>query len=282
MALKRAYEEHEVGTGLRRIFTEARSYFDLPFVPTIIKVLAGHPEYLKRIWDDLAPVLTSREFHAASKALEEFVHSEVIGGGWRFEDQQRVLAAENFSRHDIAVLNDVVSTFSRAIPRLALFVRLLQHGYTQGQPGSITPAKSVGALSQLISVQVPNEKQASLRVWLIYADVKKTTGSSHVLGLLRVISPYPGYLASVWTEMKHIFQEPSFVRAAEEIGRRVSPLLVGLPVHDHRIGSKLKPEAWREIEQLIDGCARQLPQFALAAAVWNRAFPQYTKIAGAA
>lgn len=282
MALTRTYDEHEIGPELRRIYGALRATFDLPFVPTIIKVIAGHPEYLKRIWDDLGPVVSSREFQSASSALQELIHSEVAAGGWRFDEQQKILSAEAFAPRDIAVVHDVVSTFSYALPRLALFARLLQRGYSQGQRGNITPGKSAAALSQLISLHVPNEKDASLRVWLIYCDVRKTIGSRHVPGVLCVISRYPGYLASVWTEMKRIFKEPSFIRTAEHVGRRASALLTGLPVRDHRAGIGLKPKDWREIEEAVDGFARQSPPFALITAIWRRAFPQYTKIAGAA
>ena len=56
MALVRAYEENEVGAELRRIYTELRGNFDLPFVPTLFKNLAAVPPYLKGMWRDLGPV----------------------------------------------------------------------------------------------------------------------------------------------------------------------------------------------------------------------------------
>ena len=73
MALTRTYAEQEIGPELRRIYGAVRATFDLPFVPTIIKIIAGHPEYLKQIWDDLGPVVSSREFQSAASALPELI-----------------------------------------------------------------------------------------------------------------------------------------------------------------------------------------------------------------
>ena len=41
MAFTRIYEEHEVGPELKRVYGDVRANFDLPFVPTMFKVLAG-------------------------------------------------------------------------------------------------------------------------------------------------------------------------------------------------------------------------------------------------
>ncbi|MGZ4832711.1 MAG: hypothetical protein ACXVZQ_07255, partial [Terriglobales bacterium] len=57
------------------------------------------------------------------------------------------------------------------------------------------------------------------------------------------------------------------------INKRALGLLNGLPVRDHRAAAgKVTPEQWKEIEEMVDGCARLLPQFALLAAVWQRSF----------
>jgi hypothetical protein len=43
MAFTRAFEEHEVPPELKRIYAEARTSFDLPFVATLFKLLAASP-----------------------------------------------------------------------------------------------------------------------------------------------------------------------------------------------------------------------------------------------
>jgi len=121
MPLARAYEEHEVPPEIRRIYADVRLSFDLPFVPTVFKLAAGHPEYLSAMWQDLGPVVRSREFHAAAEALEEFMRSRVIAGGWRFPDQQKALAAQKFAQIDVAALRGTVMIIGRALPRMALF-----------------------------------------------------------------------------------------------------------------------------------------------------------------
>src|SRR4051794_39989159 len=92
MPLARAFEENEVGPDIRRIYGEVRAAFDLPFVPTIFKLAASCPEYLKVMWNDLEPVASSREFQNAALSLDEFIRSEVVSGGWKFGDQERSLA----------------------------------------------------------------------------------------------------------------------------------------------------------------------------------------------
>ncbi len=277
MALTRAYEENEVGPELRRIYADIRQSLDVPFVPTLFKVAAGIPEYLKIIWDDLGAVTRSREFTTASRALTEFAHSLVITGGWRFADQQRVLAAQKFSPTDIEQLASVVALFARTLPKMALLARLLQRGYGGGQKGRISSNHQVSAVARLVTLHVPSEKEASLRVWLLYNDIKKGTGSRHVLSLFRALSPFPGYLASVWLETKKLITEPSFLRAREEVTRRALGVLHGLPVRDHRAaGRNISPEHWRDIEETIDSYVRLAPQFALVAVIWQRSFPQYT------
>ena len=274
MALTRLYEEPELAPEFRRIYADIRCSFDLPFVPSLFKASAGVPEYLKAMWHDLGPVARSREFQAAGLALEEFTRSLAVSDGWRFYDQQRVLAEQKFSPDDIEQLAGLVGIFARSLPRMLLFTRLAQRGYSGGQPGRVGSAKQVSALSRLVTLHVPNESEAGLRVWLIYNDIRKTTASNHVLSLLRVISPFPGYLASVWVEAKKVMREDSFLAARDRLNQRALGLLNRLPVRDHRAAAKhVTAEQWKQIEEMVDGFARLLPQFALLAAVWQRSFP---------
>ncbi len=127
---------------------------------------------------------------------------------------------------------------------------------------------------RLTTLHIPNEREAGLRVWLIYSDIKRTTGIRNVMSIYRMLSPFPGYLASVWMDSKKIFAENSFPRARDQISKRALGLLVGLPVKDHRaVNKNLTPVQWREIEQVVDGFARLLPQFALLCSVWQRSMP---------
>ena len=283
MPLTRAYEEHEVSPELRRMYGSVRNSFDLPFVPTIFKVLAVVPDYVRKMWDDLSPVVCSREFQAAAQALLEIAHSTAVSGGWTFSDQPKVLAADKFSNADIRVIGGIVSLFARATPQLALFGRLMQRGYSGGQRGRVTNSRPISAMAQMVRIHIPNEREAGLRVWLVYSDIKKTTGTRTVSSLYRVFAPFPAYLASAWLDSKKILTDPSFIAAQEDLNRRVRALLTGLPVKDHRAMLKdLEPAKWREIEETVDSFARNLPQFALLTAAWQRSFPVASRLMGAA
>lgn len=273
MALTRVYEEHEVSPEIRRIYSDIRASFDIPYVPTLFKSLAGRPEYLRVMWHDLAHVACSKEFNSAAMALDEFVRSEVIEEGWRLSDQERVLASQKISTADIPVLAGVVGVFTRALPRLVLFTRLMQRGYSGGQKGRVSGTKHSPALSRMVTVHVPSESDANLRTWLIYSDIKRTTGSKHVLSMFRVLTPFPGYLASVWLDSKKVFANREFLRSRDEVVRRSLGLITGLPVQDHReLANSVSPEQWREVEESVDSFARLLPQFTLLSAVWHRSF----------
>lgn len=283
MALTRAYEEHEVPPEIRRMYASIRAGFDLPFVPTIFKLSAGIPQYLKLVWKDLESVASSREFETAARAFQEVAHSAAISGGWTFSDQPAILAADKFSNADIRVIGGIVGLFARATAQMALFSRLMQRGYSGGQKGRVTNVKQVAAMAQMVRVHVPNEREAGLRVWLIYSDIKKTTGAKSVLSLYRALSPYPSYLASAWMDSKRLLSDPSFVSAREELNRRARALLAGMPVRDHRaILKDVDATQWREIEETVDGFARLLPQFALLTSVWQRSFPSAARLIGAA
>ncbi len=274
MALTRLYEEHEISSELRRVYSEVRTAFDLPFVPSIFKLSAGVPEYLKLMWRDLRPVAASREFQAAAGALEEYTQALALRAGWRFSDQEKLLAAQRFSVSDVEQMGAIVGVFSRTLPAMALFARLMQRGYSGGQAGRVSPGRQVSALARLVTLHVPNEKDAGLRVWLIYHDIKRTTGASTVMSFFRLLSPFPAYLASVWMDCKRRLSDPSFARAREETSTRTLAMISGLPVKDHRAeGKNIQPAQWREIEQMVDGFARLLPQYALLVAAWQRAFP---------
>ena len=84
MALTRAYEEHEVPPEIRRMYASIRAGFDLPFVPTIFKLSAGIPQYLKVVWKDLESVVCSREFESAARAFQEIAHSRRSAAAGRF------------------------------------------------------------------------------------------------------------------------------------------------------------------------------------------------------
>jgi len=283
MALTRAYEEHEVTPDLRRLYGNIRTYFDLPFVPTIFKLAAAVPEYLRKTWDDLSHVACSREFQSAATAFQEVAHSAAISGGWTFSDQPKVLAAEKFSNTDIRVIGGIVSLFARVLPQMALFTRLMQRGYSGGQRGRVSSARQVSALSQLVRINIPNEREAGLRVWLMYSDIRKTTGAKTVLSLYRVLSHYPGYLASAWLDGKKLLADPAFMAARDDLNRRARALLTGMPVKDHRALLKDLPATqWREIEETVDSFSRILPQFVLLTAVWQRSFPTASRLIGAA
>jgi hypothetical protein len=283
MALSRAYEEHEVTPEIRRMYASIRSGLDLPFVPTGFKLSAGIPPYLKLVWKDLESVVCSREFDTASRAYQEIAHSAAISGGWTFSDQPGVLAADKFSNADIRVIGGIVGLFARATAQMTLFSRLMQRGHSGGQKGRVTKGKQVSALAQMVRVHVPNEREAGLRVWLIYSDIKKTTGAKSVLSLYRVLSPFPSYLASAWLDSKRMLVEPSFIKAHEELNRRARALLAGLPVKDHRSLLKdLNPAQWNDIEETVDSFARLLPQITLLTAVWQRSFPSAARLIGAA
>ncbi|MGC2698522.1 MAG: halocarboxylic acid dehydrogenase DehI family protein [Candidatus Angelobacter sp.] len=283
MALTRAYEEHEVTPELRRMYASIRTAFDLPFVPTVLKLSAGIPQYLKAVWKDLESVVSSREFEAASRAFQEIAHSAAVSGGWTFSDQPGVLAADKFSNADIRVIGGIVGLFARATAQVGMFARLMQRGYSGGQKGRVTSLKQVSALAQMVRVHVPNEREAGLRCWLIYSDIKKTTGAKSVLSVYRALSPFPSYLASAWLDSKRLLADPSFIAAYEELNRRSRALLTGLPVRDHRrILQDIDPAQWHEIEETVDGFARLLPQFVLLTAVWQRSFPSASRLIGAA
>jgi len=283
MALTRAYEEHEVPSEIRRMYANIRTTFDLPFVPTIFKLAAGIPQYLKVVWKDMESVVASREFETAATAFQEIAHSTAISGGWTFSDQPGVLAADKFSNGDIRVIGGIVGLFARATAQMALFSRLMQRGFSGGQKGRVTRLKQVSAMAQMVRVHVPNEREAGLRVWLIYSDIKKTTGAKSVLSIYRALSPFPGYLASAWLDSKQLLAEPSFISAREDLNRRVRALLTGMPVRDHRALLKdLDAAQWREIEETVDGFARLLPQFTLLTSVWQRSFPSASRLIGAA
>jgi hypothetical protein len=282
MPLTRIHEEHEASPEARRIYADIRASFDLPFTPTLFKVTAGVPEYFKLMWDDLGPVARSKEFQTAAKALEEFCRSLVVGGGWKFTDQERVLASQQFSYNDIEQLGAIVATFTRAFARMALFTRLMQRGYAGGQNGRVSNGKQASALSRLVTLHVPPENEAGLRAWLIYSDIRRTLGMRNVLSMYRVLSPFPAYLASVWMDSKKVMSDAAFKRTRDEVSKRALGLTTGLPVRDHRAsGRQITPENWREIEETVDAYARIAPQFSLLAAIWQRSFGRRGQIIAA-
>lgn len=283
MAFTRSFEEHEVTPELRRIYSEIRSSFDLPFVPTIFKLVSSAPAYLKGMWKDLGQVACSREFQSAAQAFQEIAHSAAVSGGWSFSDQPQVLAQDKFSNADIRVIGGVIGLFARATAETALFTRLMQRGYSGGQKGRVSHSRQVSALAQMINIHVPNEREAGLRVWLIYSDIKRTTEASSVLDLYRVLSPFPSYLNSAWLDSKKLLMDSTFIGAREELNRRARALLTGFPVKDHRALLKdVEASQWRDIEETVDGFARILPQFVLLTAVWQRSFPSASRLIGAA
>lgn len=283
MSLTRAYEEHEVTPEIRRMYASISAGFDLPFLPTIFKLTAGIPPYLKVVWKDLESVVSSREFETAARAFQELAHSTAVSGGWTFSDQPAILAADKFSNADIRLIGGIIGLFARATAQAGLFARLMQRGYSGGQKGRVTRLKQVAALAQMVRVHIPNEREAGLRVWLIYSDIKKTTRAKNVLGVYRALSPFPGYLASAWLDSKRLLADPSFISAHEELNRRARALLTGLPVKDHRSMLKdLTPAQWCEIEEAVDGYARLLPPFVLLTSVWLRSFPTTGRLTGAA
>ena len=271
MPLTRAFEEQEVSPELRRIYGEARTTLDLPFVPTLFKVLAGAPEYLKLVWDDLAQVAGSREFHAAAWAYEEFVRSLAVRAGWRFSDARKILAAQKFSEDDMQVVAGLPPVFTRTLCQMSLFARLLQRGYGGGQRGRVSEARQASAVARIMALNIPNERDAGpARLAHLLRHQEDNRSAIRTRVFARYFA-FPGYLASVWLDMKKLLEDPGFRQARDEASKRVQALLTGLPVKDHRAaGKQIEPGRWREVEETVDGIARLLPQFAVLSAVWQR------------
>jgi hypothetical protein len=283
MTLQRIYEQEELSPAQRRILDETRAALDLPFIPTLFKVLAGKFEYLRVVWDDLAQVLHSKEFSGATLALAEQVRILAIDGGWRLPDQAQMLAEQNLTGPELALFGGITGTFARAFPQELLVARLLQRGYHGGQRGRVTEAFASSAFSELLEFHIPPEKTGGLRVWLIYTDIRRSTGAAYVPSVYRMLSPFPGYLASVWLEIKRISQLPEVRKAMAVIDSRSNALITGLPVRDHRKFTKrLTHQDWLEIEDTVENYVRTMPQFALTTTVWNRSFPVSTPLAIAA
>jgi hypothetical protein len=235
------------------------------------------------MWKDLGQVACSREFQSAAQAFREIAHSAAVSGGWSFSDQPQTLASDKFSNADIAVIGGIVGLFARATTEMALFTRLMQRGYSGGQKGRVSVSRQVSALSQMVNVHIPNEREAGLRVWLIYSDIKRTTGAKNVLSLYRVLSPFPSYLNSAWLDSKRVLTDPAFDEARAEMNRRARALLTNFPVKDHRaLLKEINSAQWQEIEETVDGFARLLPQFVLLTAIWQRSFPSASRLIGAA
>src|SRR5258707_436467 len=150
MALSRAYEEHEVTPEIRRMYASIRSGFDLPFIPTVFKLSAGIPQYLKVLWKDLESVVCSREFETAARAYQEIAHSSAISGGWTFSNQAAVLAADKFSNADIQVIGGIIGLFARATAPMAPFSPLMQRGYSGEAKGKRARAKQGADPARLI------------------------------------------------------------------------------------------------------------------------------------
>jgi hypothetical protein len=276
MALTRIHEEHEVSSDVAKIFADIRDSFNLPFVPTLFKLSAALPEYLKPMWADLRVVVRSREFHAAARALEELIRSEIIHGGWRMSDQHRVLTGLKFSAEEEDAVGATVGIFAKAIPQMILFGRLMQLGYSGGQRGRISGFKQAGVLARWYTLHVPGERNAGLRAWLIFSDIKRTAGLRSVPTPFRMLAPFPGYLASVWVDTKKLMQQPGFQRACDDLNRRSRAYLRGLPVRDHRrLARGLSNSQWKDIEETVDAFVRGLPMFALSTAVWQRSFETF-------
>src|SRR5258708_8975508 len=104
-------------------------------------------------------------------------------------------------------------------------------------------------------MHIAQEREAGLRVWLIYSDIKKTAGAKVVPVVYRVLSPFPAYLASAWIDSRRVLPEPAFVRAQEELNRRTRALLTGIPVRHHRAFlEKLSTEQRHDIAETSDSC----------------------------
>ena len=274
MSLSRIYEENEVKPDLRRIFVEIRHSLDLPFVPTLFKVSAGDPDYLKTMWDDLRHVARSVEFQAAVAAYDEYLRSLVIKSGWRFGDQQKLLVAQKFAPEDIIAVAGLLRIFSRTLAQMSLFTRLMQRCYSGGQRGRVSEARQVSMLARMGTLNIPTESESGLRSWMIFNDFKKTTGARNVPSVFRVLAAFPGYLASNWQEAKKVMAEPGFERSREEAAKRAMGLITRMPVRDHRAaGRGITHERWRDIEEMVDGYARFAPPFALVTLIWLRSFP---------
>jgi len=87
---------------------------------------------------------------------------------------------------------------------MALFSRLNAARLLRRAKGKSDQAKAGLSPAQMVRVHIPNEREAGLRVWLIYSDIKKTTGAKSVLSLYRALSPFPSYLASAWLDSKRL------------------------------------------------------------------------------
>ena len=104
----------------------------------------------------------------------------------------------------------------------------------------------------MITLHVPSERDAGLRVWLIYADIRRTMKTKNVFSLYRALSPFPGYLASAWGDSKQVLADKSFQRACDGVSQRATALLRGIPSPQSSI-SPQRTEARRGARRARNG-----------------------------
>jgi len=117
----------------------------------------------------------------------------------------------------------------------------MQRGYSGGQKGRVTRLKQVSALAQMVRVHIPKRARSGLRVWLIYSDIKKTTGAKSVLSLVPRAFAISQLSASACSTATHCWPNPRFIKRSGRAEPPCRALLAGMPVrlpcHSERPGS---------------------------------------------
>ena len=153
-------------------------------------------------------------------------------------------------------------------------MRFCSRGFPEDRPDTSPKAVKPRRWRASSPCHIPAESQAGLRVWLVYADIRRTLGVKTVHSMFRLLAPFPAYLATVWLDSKRLIADSEFARARNEVARRALALLSGTPSGTSAPGQQsLRPQQWREIEETVDAFARLSPQILLLAAVRERSSP---------
>jgi len=264
--------EYRADGKVAEIYEDIKRVLGVPWVGVLFLAYARYPNFLRVLWDGLAPIAGSRAFADGAASL----HEGVAEGVKALEPPPiaKRLQSVGYAPRELDQIRQLFDVFDHGNNQYALtatMARIAVEGVAVGRAGARGEARPQVAAQPFPLVLIEmHHAGADLRA--LYEDVMRTVDLPFVNTDYRALARWQSYFATAWRDLKpHVGTEPHETLAAA-YHRRCVDIVAALPNPAPLAPETLREAAERDasVDELIAVC--RLFQYLIPGLATNMAF----------
>jgi hypothetical protein len=208
---------------VKEVYRDLKESLRTSVVNVLFQAYAANPRFLDYTWRRLRPSMLAPPFIEQARRIADVADRSIEG--WPISDHAAILHSRNYGDNDLRKLREIVQLFHGINPKLLIItnaVRVALSGEPIGGVGVPHPQKLVDRDKLVrdlrgLMVTLVEEREAPLRVRMIYEDIQRATGLPFVNTDYRAMGSYPDWLEVFWGDCKPLMQDPRYREATARL-----------------------------------------------------------------